>query len=89
MSGSDWTEVVGAVGLFALVIATLCTVIVQVAATARAKAVLARESEYRDLARASTDAQSAVERQLETLLAQSSTVRDRLDAIENILKAVE
>ncbi|MET8539650.1 hypothetical protein ABZW03_03180 [Kitasatospora sp. NPDC004799] len=82
MSGSDWTEVVGALGLFVLLTAVLTVVIWQFGATYRAKAVLAREEEYRKLAEAAVDAQQRTERQL-------TEVRGRLESMERILKEVE
>ena len=43
MDGHDWTEVVGAFGLFALVTTVLTTLIWQFAATRRAKVQVVRE----------------------------------------------
>ncbi|MFE7564170.1 hypothetical protein [Kitasatospora sp. NPDC057500] len=82
MSGSDWTEVVGALGLFLLVTVVLAVVVWQFGATYRAKALLAREGEYRRLAEAAVGVQQDTERQL-------SDVRQRLASLERILKEVE
>ncbi|WP_086822906.1 hypothetical protein [Streptomyces sp. NRRL B-24572] len=82
MSGSDWTEVVGAAGLFLLITIVITVVVWQLGATHRAKAALAREGEYRRLAEAAVDVQQRTERQLEK-------VRERLESMERILKEVE
>lgn len=82
MNGSDWTEVVGAVGLFLLITVVLTVIIWQFGATYRAKAVLAREGEYRKLAEAAVEVQKDTERQLDAL-------RGRMESLERILKEVE
>ncbi|MFF7456753.1 hypothetical protein [Kitasatospora sp. NPDC008115] len=82
MSGNDWTEVVGALGLFLLVTVVLAVLVWQFGATCRAKAVLAREGEYRRLAEAAVGVQQETERQL-------ADVRQRLASLERILKEVE
>jgi hypothetical protein len=64
MSEHDWTEVVGAIGLFTLVTTVITTIIVQVARTWRANAVLAREGQYRKLAETAVRTQEGIERQL-------------------------
>ncbi|GAA1411531.1 hypothetical protein GCM10009639_63250 [Kitasatospora putterlickiae] len=82
MSGSDLTEVVGALGLFVLVTVVLAVVVWQFGATYRAKAALAREGEYRRLAETAVGVQQETERQL-------AEVRQRLASMERILKEVE
>lgn len=82
MSGSDWAEAVGVVGLFLLVIVVLTMTIWQFGATYRAKAVLAREDEYRKLADTAVELQKETARELTEL-------RGRLAAVEHILKDVE
>lgn len=89
MSGNDWAQVVGAAGLFLLVTVVVSTAIVQLAATARAKAALAREQEYRQLAEAAVAAQKTIADRLEALAEQSDLSRQRLSAIERILADVE
>ncbi|MEV8513705.1 hypothetical protein [Dactylosporangium sp. NPDC051484] len=89
MSGQDWTEVVGAIGLFALVITVISVTIVQLAATWRAKATLAREAEYRKLAETAVQTQEATERQLADLGERFGQMQTRLASIERILKQVE
>ncbi|TDC54721.1 hypothetical protein E1258_23625 [Micromonospora sp. KC207] len=89
MSGQDWTEVVGAIGLFTLIITVISVTIVQLASTWRAKAALAREAEYRQLAEAAVQTQEATERRLAVLDEQVGQVQTRLASIERILKQVE
>jgi hypothetical protein len=64
MSAQDWTQVVGTIGVFALVISVVIVGIWQLAATLRARATLAREREYRTLADRSALVQESTERQL-------------------------
>jgi phage shock protein B len=82
MSGSDGAEVAGAIGLFILVTAVLTMIIWQFGATWRAKAVLAREEEYRKLAEQTASALQETEQEL-------SRMRARLESMERILKEVE
>jgi hypothetical protein len=89
VTGQDWTEVVGAIGLFTLVITVVTVTIVQVATTVRAKATLAREAEYRKLAESAIETQQAIERQLAELTEHSGRTQDRLASIERILTQVE
>ena len=89
MSGRDWSEIVGAVGLFTLVTVVITVTIVQLATTWRAKATLARESEYRNLAEAAVRAQETTERMLAALGEQSAQMHAQLASIEHILKQVE
>jgi hypothetical protein len=89
MSGSDWTEVVGAVGIFAFIITIITVIIVQVATTMRAKAALAREDEYRKLAERAVVLQEAIEKRLVALDEQVGQAQTRLTSIERILKQVE
>jgi len=89
VTGQDWTEVVGAIGLFTLVITVVTVTIVQVATTVRAKATLAREAEYRKLAESAIETQQAIERQLAELKEHSGRTQDRLASIERILTQVE
>jgi hypothetical protein len=89
MSGQDWTEVVGAIGVFALVTTVITVTIVQLAATWRAKAALSREAEYRKLAEVTAQTQEATERRLASLDERFDQMQDRLASIERILKQVE
>ena len=89
MTGQDWTEVVGAVGIFTLVTTVITVTIVQLATTWRAKAALAREAEYRKLAEVAVQTQEATERRLSGLDERFGQMQDRLASIERILKQVE
>ena len=89
MSANDWTEVVGAVGVFTLITVVISVTVVQLSRTVRAKAALARESEYRKLAESSTGAQVVTEQRLAGLAGQVGQIQERLTAIENILRQVE
>ncbi|WP_433245376.1 hypothetical protein ACQPYK_43325 [Streptosporangium sp. CA-135522] len=82
MDGHSLAEVAGAIGIFVFVTTVITVIIVQVGATVRARAALAREDEYRRLASSSADAQRDIERQL-------GDIGERLAAIEKILKTVE
>lgn len=48
MSGNDWTEVIGAIGLFTLVIATVLVTVWQVNTTRRAKLALAAQRDLNE-----------------------------------------
>jgi hypothetical protein len=89
VNAQDLTEVVGAIGLFALVITVITTIVKQVGATTRAKAALAREQEYRRLAETAVRAQDETERRLAGLSEGVGQMQDRLASIERVLKQVE
>lgn len=89
MSGNDWAEVVGAVGIFAFITTVITVIIVQVATTHRAKVALAREDEYRKLAERAVQLQDATERRLTSLDDQLGQAQSRIASIERILKQVE
>jgi hypothetical protein len=89
MDGHDWAEVVGAIGLFAFVITVITVIIIQIGATVRAKAALAREDGYRRLAERAVEAQEATERRLAVLEDRLGETRARVGAIETVLKQVE
>ncbi|GAA4223050.1 hypothetical protein FHR32_001832 [Streptosporangium album] len=82
MDGHSLAEVVGALGIFAFVTTVITVIVVQVGATVRARAALAREDEYRRLASSGADTQRDIERQL-------GEICERLTRIEKILKTVE
>ncbi|MFD8380238.1 hypothetical protein ACFV2X_17095 [Streptomyces sp. NPDC059679] len=89
MDGHDWTEVVGAFGLFALVTTVLTTVIWQFAATRRAKVQVVRELEYRKLAESATAAQQATDERLKEISGRLAEMQGRMDSLERILQTVE
>ncbi|HYN95661.1 MAG TPA: hypothetical protein VES42_17580 [Pilimelia sp.] len=89
MSEHDWTEVVGAIGIFALLTTVITVTIVQLATSWRAKAALAREGAYRELAEAAVRAQEATERQLGQLNGRLAALEARVGSVERVLKEVE
>jgi hypothetical protein len=89
MTGHDWSEVVGTIGVFALVISVVTVGIWQLAATWRARAVLAREREYRTIADRSALVQESTERQLAEIGGRLAEMQTRLQSVERVLKDVE
>jgi hypothetical protein len=81
-SGTDWQEVFGVIGVFLLITVVLTVIIWQFGANWRAKAVLAREEEYRKLAEQSLAVQQETERRL-------ADIDGRMASLERILKEVE
>ncbi|GLZ79778.1 hypothetical protein Afil01_45850 [Actinorhabdospora filicis] len=79
---NDCIEVIGVVGMFVLVIATVVTVLRQVGQSRRARLVLARERSYESLADRSVTEQEHARRELAEL-------RDRVTALEKILAEVD
>ena len=89
MSSNDWTEVVGAIGVFVLVTAVVTLVIWQFGATWRARAALARDDQYRAIADKSALVQESTERQLAEIGGRLAEMQSRLQSMERILKDVE
>jgi hypothetical protein len=89
MDGHEGAEVAGAIGIFAFMITVITVIIVQVAATIRARMALAREDEYRKLAESGTDAQQRTERHLGAIDGRLAAMEDRLESLEKVLKTVE
>ncbi|WP_326564476.1 hypothetical protein [Micromonospora peucetia] len=89
MSEHDWTEVVGAIGIFALLLSVITVTIVQVAKTRRARVVGAREEEYRRLAESAVQAQEANGRVLAALDGRLGVMESRLVSVERVLKEVD
>jgi hypothetical protein len=81
-SGTDWPQVFGVIGVFTLLTVVIAVVVWQFGATWRAKALLAREEEFRKLAEQSLAAQKETERRL-------GDIDGRLETLERILKDVE
>ena len=81
-SSSDWTEVVGAIGIFAVLLALIIVLLTQAGAWMRARMKLAREAEYRDLLERTHQSQESLSRQL-------TDINLRIQNIETILKQVE
>jgi hypothetical protein len=76
----------GILGLVALVVVVT---IWQMFATWRARAVLAREDEFRGLSARAVAAQESSGRRLDEIAADVTQLRARLDSIERILSVVE
>jgi len=89
MSEHDWTEVVGAIGIFTLLTVVITVTIVQLATSWRAKAALAREDGYRSLAESAVRTQEGTERQLAELGNRLTELDARMTSLERILKDVE
>ncbi|MGA8114428.1 MAG: hypothetical protein WCA46_12245 [Actinocatenispora sp.] len=89
MSGHAWAEVAGAIGLSVLTTTVLTVTIWQLAATWRAKILLARENEYRKLAQTSLLVQEATERRLAEIDERLARTQSRVETVERILREVE
>ncbi|CAL9327154.1 hypothetical protein [Streptomyces sp. SudanB182_2057] len=89
MSSSDWQEIIGTIGVFALITVVIAVGIWQLAATWRAKAQLAREKEYRTIADRAVLVQEGMERQLAEINGQLTEMRGRLESLERVLSEVE
>jgi phage shock protein A len=85
----DFMELIGAFGVFALIITLVALVIVQGGKTIRARAAMAREDEYRKLAERSITAQESIERRLAVLEGQLGQTQTRIASIERTLQQVE
>jgi Tfp pilus assembly protein PilO len=83
-----WQEaVMGASGM-AFLLVLIVVVIVQGAATWRARMSVAREEAYRRLAEEATRAQQQTAEQLERIRAELSTVNERTASLERVLTEV-
>ncbi|MER7888566.1 hypothetical protein ABTX15_01945 [Micromonospora sp. NPDC094482] len=89
MSEHDWTEVVGAFGVFALLISVITVTVVQVAKTRRARLGGIREEEYRRLAETAVRAQESNERLLATLDDRLGGMENRMSTVERVLRDVD
>ncbi|WP_405113247.1 hypothetical protein OG559_05935 [Micromonospora sp. NBC_01405] len=88
-SNGDWIELVGAIGLFAALLALIIVLLTQVGAWMRARVKLARETEYRQLVERVVQGQEALSRQIGEVNDSLSDMRRRIDKIETVLKQVE
>jgi len=89
MSWRGWQEIIGVIGIFVLLTTVITVTIWQLAVTWRAKALLAREDEYRRLAEKSAASQESTERHLAELGGRLAEMQTRLQSVERILKDVE
>ncbi|MCP2341356.1 hypothetical protein [Actinomadura rupiterrae] len=89
MDGHDLAEVAGAIGIFAFITTVVTVIIMQVGATVRARAALAREDEYRRMAQDGLETQQAIERQLAETARSLGEMEKRMDSLERVLLTVE
>ncbi|WP_026923653.1 hypothetical protein [Glycomyces arizonensis] len=89
MSEHAWAEIIGAIGLFVLVISVVLSIIWQFAITVRAKAKLAREDEYKRLAESAVAGREHLERQLEEIKGELAQIKTKGETIEDMLRVVE
>ncbi|RKN41149.1 hypothetical protein D7223_25565 [Micromonospora endolithica] len=89
MDGHDWTEVVGAIGIFTLLVSFPIVIIVQFAKTRRARVAGAREDEYRRLAQTAVQAQESNAHLLAALHNRLGVMETRLETLERVLKDVD
>ncbi|MFC4020846.1 hypothetical protein ACFOW4_23280 [Micromonospora sp. GCM10011542] len=89
MSEHDWTEVVGAIGVFALLITVFTVTVVQVAKTRRARFDGARSAEYQRLAETATRVQEENARLLAAMESRLGGMETRMGTLERVLKDVD
>ncbi|WFF02635.1 hypothetical protein [Micromonospora sp. WMMD964] len=89
MSEHDWTEVVGAIGIFALIISVFTVTVVQLAKTRRARYEAARADDYRQLAETAARAQEENARLLAAMEARLGGMETRMTSVERVLTAVD
>ncbi|HWS34369.1 MAG TPA: hypothetical protein VN408_16710 [Actinoplanes sp.] len=88
-SSSDWTEVVGAVGVFALLITVIVVVAALVGGRLRARSQASRDAEHRRLAEQVVTGQESIAGQLAETNQHLSDLRKRMAKVEEVLKQVE
>ncbi|GLW93202.1 hypothetical protein [Actinokineospora globicatena] len=84
-----WQEVAGVVGIFVLLTCVITVTIWQVAASIRAKADIAREAAYQQLAHRAVSTQEKLERDLVEARSQLTDLQSRLTSVEHVLREVE
>ncbi|WP_106402784.1 hypothetical protein [Actinocorallia populi] len=89
MDGHELAEVAGAVGIFAFITTVITVIILQVGATVRARAVLAREDEYRKLAEAAATARQDTDRRLTEIDGRLASLDERMRSLDRVLRTVE
>jgi|tagenome__1003787_1003787.scaffolds.fasta_scaffold20907202_2 Tfp pilus assembly protein PilO len=85
----QWQAVAAIIGVFILVTSVIVVLIWKRTTTTRAKALLSRESDYRDLSEEGAKTQQTLLRQLETVNSRLADMQNRLDGVERILKETE
>ncbi|KOV91945.1 hypothetical protein ACIP4Y_22330 [Streptomyces sp. NPDC088810] len=89
MSYHGWQEVVGTVGLVGAFAAVITIVIWHMATTWRARAILARDHQYRTLAEQATRSHDSAVQQLAGIDERLADLQTRMRSVERILKEVE
>ncbi|MFD3525237.1 hypothetical protein [Streptomyces sp. NPDC058653] len=89
MNEHEWQEVIGAVGLFALLLIVVTLTLWHFTVGRRARDARAERSEYRLLAADAVEGQRRTERQLADLGRQLTDLQSRTGSLERILKDVE
>ncbi|MET8120390.1 hypothetical protein [Micromonospora sp. NPDC005189] len=89
MSEHDWTEVVGAIGIFALLISVFTVTVVQLAKTRRARLESARADDYRRLAETAAQAQAENARLLAAMNGRLGGMETRMTTLERVLSEVD
>lgn len=84
-----WQEMVGVVGIFGMAIVIVTIVVWNMAATWRARAILARDYEYRTLAEKAVQDQAVVRENLAGINGRLAEVEARMHSVERILKEIE
>ncbi|MFI7590330.1 hypothetical protein [Micromonospora sp. NPDC049359] len=89
MSEHDWTEVVGAFGVFALLISVFTVTVVQLAKTRRARYEANRADDYRKLAETAAQAQAENARLLAAMDSRLGGIETRMTTLERVLREVD
>ncbi|MEU7612472.1 hypothetical protein [Micromonospora sp. NPDC049204] len=89
MSGHDWTEVVGAIGIFAFLVSVVTVTIVQLAKTRRARYEASRADDYRRLAEQAAQAQAENARLLAAMDGRLAGMETRMTTVERVLVEVD
>lgn len=89
MSDHDWTEVVGAIGIFGFLISVVTVTVVQFAKTRRARYETTRADDYRRLAETAAQAQAENTRLLTALDGRLGGMETRMATLERVLREVD
>lgn len=89
MNDHEWQEVIGAIGLFALLLIVVTLTLWHFTVGRRAREARADKNEYRRLAAESVEGQQRTEKQLADLGRQLTDLQSRTGSLERILKDVE
>ncbi|WP_433128826.1 hypothetical protein ACQPWW_02850 [Micromonospora sp. CA-240977] len=89
MSEHDWTEVVGAIGIFGFLISVVTVTVVQLAKTRRARYEASRADDYRQLAETAAQAQAENARLLAAMDGRLGGMETRMTKLERVLLEVD